>query len=517
MDQHSPESPSRVQGLKPVRPGSISSMRKNSKQSGGEIARPTETERKTETIVKALEVNEITQAEKTVEQLNRIVSEYLMKYPEHTQSVPTVQNGEDPLIAIVRQLVSSLSKRNEMLVESADQAREAATAKQEFLANMSHEIRTPMNAIFGMVNLLIEDDELSLRQKEYLETVRSSSELLLSVLNDVLDYSKINSRQFVLEPREFSPRELIIDVMRSFRAMAKEKGLDMHADLDVNLPEYLIADDLRLRQVFANLINNAIKFTSHGEIIVRALLMSEPGGADAEIRFDVTDTGIGMSPETQERLFQPFSQADASTTRMFGGTGLGLAISSNLVDLMGGEISVRSEPGVGSCFKFTLRMPYPSAQKKDEPRSAPKQPEVTGRKSNPDDTLTVLLVEDNEINQRVAGFTLNRLGCDVQIANNGEQAVEMARNGTAFDLICMDVQMPVMDGFEATRRIRESGGSNAETFILAMTGLAFQEDMERCLEAGMNDVMTKPIDINKLRKKVSEIAEGRATGVSLPR
>ncbi|NNE90249.1 MAG: response regulator [Verrucomicrobiales bacterium] len=433
--------------------------------------------------------------------------------------MPTVHPGEDPLIAVVRQLVSSLDRKNRKLETLATQAKEAAQAKEDFLANMSHEIRTPMNGIFGMINLLLGTDDLSDKQRDYLETARASTELLLNVLNDVLDYSKLNCRQVELEPREFEIGALIGDVMRNFRTLAEEHDLGVYADLDVDIPPYLFADDLRLRQVLSNLVSNAVKFTEHGEIAIRVhLLQREALDGKMAIQFEVEDTGIGISEETQSRLFQPFSQADASTTREYGGTGLGLAICKNLVDLMGGEISLTSEVGKGTTFRFTTLVAEAgndACDRVNDRRGGQlvESPEASGRGNHRDaesgELLQVLLVEDNDVNQKVARLTLEELGCEVSIASNGAEAVELADGKVQFDLICMDVQMPVKDGLAAAREIRASDGRNSDTHILAMTGLAFDEDRDRCFAAGMNDIITKPIDIELLRDRIDAIAESR--------
>lgn len=243
----------------------------------------------------------------------------------------------------------------------AAKSQAAAKAKEEFLANMSHEIRTPMNGIFGMVNLLLESDDLRKYQRDYLETAHSSTELLLNILNDVLDYSKLSSRQVELKPRNFEVTKLIGDIMRNFELTALEKDIDLFTSADVELPGIVYADDLRLQRVFSNLVGNALKFTHEGEVVIRAYLiraylMGENKNGTLPLRFEVADTGIGISEEALDRLFLPFSQADASTTRHYGGTGLGLAISKNLAELMGGELSIKSTVSEGTTFVFTVNV-----------------------------------------------------------------------------------------------------------------------------------------------------------------
>ncbi len=446
-------------------------------------------------------------SQETLRQLEEIVSEYLEKFPEHTQRIPTVLPGENPLIATVRQLVSSMARKNLKLKRLALAAKTAAKAKEEFLANMSHEIRTPMNGIFGMVNLVLNMKDLPDIQRDYLNTVRSSTEMLLNILNDVLDYTKLNSRQVELEPRNFEVKSLITDVMSSFEATAIEKGVEIFADIDLDLLDVVYGDDLRLRQVFSNLVGNALKFTHRGEVVIRAFLLNENRDGTLTVRFEVADTGIGICEDVQSKLFQPFSQADASTTRHYGGTGLGLIISKNLVELMNGSMKLKSKVGEGTTFAFTLKLERPHRKEVEvvEHSKLTRRSSFDGAMEKP--TLKVLLVEDNEVNQRVAKLTLEQFHCSVQIAANGAEAVDLANSDILFDLICMDIQMPLMDGLEATRRIRNSEGPNSSTAILAMTGLAFEDDWERCKTAGMNDIVTKPIEFELLSEKIEQVRE----------
>ena len=459
----------------------------------------------------------------TLSQLSEIVEGYIDVFPEHNQRIPTLRPGENPLIGVIRQLVGSLSRKNKELSEMAAKSQAAAKAKEEFLANMSHEIRTPMNGIFGMVNLLLESDDLRKYQRDYLETAHSSTELLLNILNDVLDYSKLSSRQVELKPRNFEVTKLIGDIMRNFELTVLEKDIDLFTSADVELPGIVYADDLRLQQVFSNLVGNALKFTHEGEVVIRAYLiraylMGENKNGTLPLRFEVADTGIGISEEVLDRLFLPFSQADASTTRHYGGTGLGLAISKNLAELMGGELSIKSTVSEGTTFVFTVNVG--AAREGNGRESArclkPDRPGEGRKGAITEAGLNILLVEDNEVNQKVARLTLEKFGCDVIIADNGAIAVDLANGSKEFDLICMDNQMPVMDGLEATRRIRSSSGLNNDTYILAMTGLAFDEDRELCRIAGMNDIITKPIEYELLQAAIGKVAEQKNSKVELP-
>ncbi|QOX79064.1 PAS domain S-box protein [Trichlorobacter lovleyi] len=414
--------------------------------------------------------------------------------------IPDIAAGQTRGFFVLVSDITELKLTQLQLEQRTAEAEAANRAKSEFLANMSHEIRTPMNAILGLTRLVLET-ELDPRQRDFLLKVYSASQALMEILNDILDYSKIEAGRIEIEQLPVSVEEVIRNTIELFRAKIEEKGLATTVELPPSLPAVLQGDPMRLSQVLNNLVGNAVKFTESGEIHIKVEQLQEDSRT-VLLCFSVQDTGIGLDKGETDRLFQAFTQADNTISRKYGGTGLGLTICQRLVGLMGGSISVASQKGVGSTFSFVLQMrkvpPGTQARKlhstaednRDRPDSLTAS--LMHQRKLELDRLRVLLVEDNRINQEVAAEMLQQYGAEVTLAEHGAAALELITH-PCFDVVLMDLHMPVMDGFEATRKIRERYDS-ATLPVIAMTAAVMQEDRERCAAAGMVDFVAKPFN-----------------------
>ncbi len=377
------------------------------------------------------------------------------------------------------------------IAEARDFALKNVRARAAFLANMSHEIRTPLNGIVGTTDLL-SSSQLGTEQKKYVEMLKTSTDNLLEIVNEILNFSKIEAGKQKLEIIEFDLRRVLSEAVSLFSALAEKKNIALRFEVDEQMPPSIFGDSSQLRQILSNLLSNAVKFTETGEIFVKVAVKKQSAD-DIILLFEVFDNGIGIKPESQKYLFEPFAQADISTTRRFGGTGLGLAICRRIVEMMDGEIGLESRPGEGTKFWFTAKFPKKGGEiyakiDKEETVISPGDQELPLETEN----IKVLVVEDNPVNREIAKAMLRRIGIAAETAENGVKAVEICRD-KYFDLILMDCRMPEMDGFEATRRILASKTTQPKPVIIALTASVSADERDECFAAGMSDFLTKPI------------------------
>ena len=409
-------------------------------------------------------------------------------------SRPITFQGEESILS-AQTVITERKRAEEMMKEAKEDAEALSRSKSDFVAVISHEVRTPMNGVLGMARLLL-DTSLTEDQREFAENIVTSGDQLVAILNDLLDVSKLEAGKLELEVIPFQPGRIMEDTVAVMATHAEEKGLAFNTAVDPDIPDYLMGDPNRLRQILLNLLSNAIKFTSDGSVSLALDVIAEDKGT-VTLSFSVSDTGEGISQEARDKIFSAYTQESADVARKYGGTGLGLVICRQLAGLMGGEITLESSLGQGSTFRLTAPFGLAEPGKAvDAPAGAPE--EEGGR------PLKLLLVEDNEINRNVALGMLKKRGHDVTLAVNGEEAVKRVR-GQDFDAVLMDRHMPVMNGIEATRRIRRMKGPVSKIPIIGVTAAATKQELDACLASGMDACVTKPIDPNDLAAALSRV------------
>jgi signal transduction histidine kinase/ActR/RegA family two-component response regulator len=424
---------------------------------------------------------------------------------------PRRENGEVCEIISSCVEITALKEAERELIAAKERAEAADHAKSEFLAVMSHEMRTPLNAVLGFSDLLLTTTSLDPQQITWLTSICHSSENLLALINDILDFSKIEAGRFTLHPEPVLLLPLLNEVADTFSPRAAEKGLTFNLETNPGLPESITIDRLRLRQILVNLIGNAVKFTAHGSVTISVSAAPDPTHPDQGIlAFSVADTGIGIPADRRDRLFKPFSQIDSSTTRNYGGTGLGLAISDRIVRMFGGKITLESTPNQGSVFSFTVTAAFSQALAACAPGPLP-APVQEIPPATPVQSLRILVAEDHPINRELISLILESRGYQPDLAENGRLALEAALR-QPYDLILMDLQMPVMDGFEATREILSQVAAHQCPSIYALTANVYPEDRQRAAAAGMLGFLAKPVNTQELFTVIDTLVKDKAAG-----
>ncbi len=457
---------------------------------------------------------QVSETEKSTLPLSNI-GDYIDIYKEKKSLESKVRYLKDQMLTLTAELQAieikerELKRNEQSLKEERTHLREACESKSLFLANMTHEIRTPMNGVIGTLEIL-KETSLSPDQKKYLGIIETCAHTLLSLVNDVLDYSKIEANELKIDSVDFNLKEIVSQVRDILIFKAQEKGIEFTTHILHDVPIWLHGDPLRIRQILLNLASNAIKFTDRGTVAIEVTTAMEDQN-EVSALFKVKDTGIGIDEEQLEYLFQSYSQVNSEITRKYGGTGLGLAISKKLTDLMKGDIGVNSTKGIGSDFWFSLPLKKQKGTKKHQGDLVQLTKRIQTKDSGEQHELSLLLVEDDVINQKITSILLEKEGFKVTVAENGHKAIEILKNNS-FDLVLMDVEMPGMNGYETTRQIRQLKSSRLDTNlpIIAMTAHAMSGDREKCISAGMNDYISKPINMHLLNEIIDRLGISRS-------